>query len=642
MRRMGVGSGFGRSMAARLVALTAVAFIAVAAFATSAFALTGHKLGGSIAVPATGGLDVNQSTQDLFVVDGSGITRVDAATQTPTSFAPGSFSALAADAKSGNVYAVHPGTDPTTDPQAVDVFDSTGAPLATLDGSTVPAGFFNPTAVAVDPQTGDVYVANVDPTFTALPVIEVFDSTGFKQEIVPDQSLSSPTGMAIDGAGNLYVLDSSNVQEYSLAGVFSTTIYGDSGASALGVDPVANQPYVAALNFTSFATEVRTYDSSGTLIFTFGAGTFGSATGIAVDGTTGRAYVGDAGVAVPFYDAFEVPEPTVTTNAPSSVKISTATLKGTINPNENPTTNWHFEYGTTTDYGQTAPAPDASITSGGTSDVPVSVDVSGLEPATTYHFQLVADRGDGPQPGGDQTFTTLDALTTLAVDPPTDVTKTSATLHGTVDNHGFNATYFFTVKATDSPYVGTTPQVQLGPGSGPQAVSASIADLPIGGGFEVRLVATTSGGTVVSDPLGFRSQDTVFVPLPAPIVDTNPYGCTAPHLNAYTAKAKAGKTITLTGSDLGVGGVVSFGASLADADSWSANSIRVVVPSDARGSAAVKVDCSHESNTIKVGIAKAKAKHKAKAKKCKQGYAKKKVKGKTRCVKKHKARKGRH
>lgn len=640
MRRLGVGYGFGRSMAARFAALTAIACIAVAAFATSAFALTGHKQGGSISVPATGGLAVNQSTQDLFVVDGSGITRVDAATQTPTSFVPGSFSALAADAKSGNVYAVHPGTDPTTDPQAVDVFDSTGAAVGPLDGSTVPAGFFNPTAVAVDPQTGDVYVANVDPTFTVSPLIEVFDSTGFKQEITPALALSSPSSMAIDGAGNLYVFDSSNVQQYSLAGAFITTIYGDFAASALGVDPVADQPYVAALNFTSFQSEVRNYDSSGKVIFTFGAGTFSSATGIAVDGTTGRVYVGDSGVAVPFYDSFDVPEPTVTTNAPTNVRISTATLNGTINPNENPTTNWHFEYGTTTAYGQSAPSSDASITSGGTSDVPVSVDLSGLEPATTYHFQLVADRGDGPQPGGDQTFTTLDSLTTLVVDPPSDVTKTSATFHGTVDNHGFNSTYFFTVKATDSPYTGTTPPVQLGPAAGPQAVTGALADLPVGSGVEVRLVATTSGGTAVSEPLGFRTQGSAFVPLPPPALDLNPYGCTAPHLNAYTTKAKPGKAITLTGSDLGVGGIVSFGASLADADTWSANAIRVVVPSDARGSAAVKVDCSRESNTIKVGIAKATAKHKAKAKKCKKGYAKKKVKGKTRCVKKAKAQKG--
>jgi hypothetical protein len=184
----------------------------------------------------------------------------------------------------------------------------------------------------------------------------------------------------------------------------------------------------------------------------------------------------------------------------------------------------------------------------------------------------------------------------------------------------------------------------MAPASGPQDVSFAIGDLPIGSGFEVRLVATTSGGTVVSEPLGFRTQDSVFVPLPPPVVDVAPYGCTSPHLNDYSAMARPGKAITLTGSDLGVGGVVSFGSALADADSWGADAIKVVVPSAARGSAAVKIDCSRESNTIKVAIAKAKAK--PKATKCKRGYVKKKVKGKTRCVKKKpakaKARKGHH
>jgi hypothetical protein len=329
----------------------------------------------------------------------------------------------------------------------------------------------------------------------------------------------------------------------------------------------------------------------------------------------------------------------VSTQPAQEVRRNSARLAGSVNPNNSPTT-YAFEYGTTTDYGEVTPSgtidPDVS-------DHPVAAALTGLEPATTYHYRVTAtNETEDPQVGEDQTFTTLDPLATLTLGVPTDVTKTSATLHGTVANHGFPMSYSFTVKGTDSPYVGSTPTVQLPPASDPQTVTASLGDLPAGSGFEIRLIATSGGGTIVSDPLAFRTEAAGFLPPPPPpLVDVAPYGCVSPHLDAFRGKARPGRTITLSGADLGMGGVVTFGAAMADVDSWGASAIRVVVPDDARGSAAVKVDCSRQSNTIKVAIQKAAAKKKAKAKSCKRGDVKKKVKGKTRCVKKKAAAKGR-
>ncbi len=79
------------------------------------------------------------------------------------------------------------------------------------------------------------------------------------------------------------------------------------------------------------------------------------------------------------------------------------TLTGTINPNGAATT-WTFQYGLTTAY-------DPQTMSGSlpSSKTPtnVSIPIQGLQPATTFHYRLVAFHGPAVQsPGADATFTT--------------------------------------------------------------------------------------------------------------------------------------------------------------------------------------------------------------------------------------------
>jgi hypothetical protein len=93
------------------------------------------------------------------------------------------------------------------------------------------------------------------------------------------------------------------------------------------------------------------------------------------------------------------------TEAATLVTAGEATLKGTVNP-EGVETSYQFEYGTTISYGQLAPA-EAKSAGKGIIDVKVSQIVSGLKPATTYHFRLAASNADiGTIYGSDQTFTT--------------------------------------------------------------------------------------------------------------------------------------------------------------------------------------------------------------------------------------------
>ena len=100
--------------------------------------------------------------------------------------------------------------------------------------------------------------------------------------------------------------------------------------------------------------------------------------------------------------------PGATTGSASALTASSARLDGWVDPNSEATTYW-FEYGTTASYGANAPTrQDGDAGSGGTS-VAVGENLSGLAPATTYHYRLVASNREGSSPGSDETFRTLAA-----------------------------------------------------------------------------------------------------------------------------------------------------------------------------------------------------------------------------------------
>ena len=101
--------------------------------------------------------------------------------------------------------------------------------------------------------------------------------------------------------------------------------------------------------------------------------------------------------------------PAVVTGTASDVAATSVTLNGTVNP-QGQSTNWRFQYGTSTAYdGQTA----AATISSGTSPQAVSATVSNLQPETLYHFRVTATNGTGSAQGADGTFLT-------AVAPPAD------------------------------------------------------------------------------------------------------------------------------------------------------------------------------------------------------------------------------
>ena len=115
-----------------------------------------------------------------------------------------------------------------------------------------------------------------------------------------------------------------------------------------------------------------------------------------------------------------VQSPLVTTGSGTTTTTISVILEGTVNPNGFPTTA-QFECGLTADYGSVA-GVTLSPTNGSSVQT-VSANISGLQPAKTYHYRLIATNAGGTSTGEDMTFLTCNVLTI-------------STLHGTVPGAG--------------------------------------------------------------------------------------------------------------------------------------------------------------------------------------------------------------
>lgn len=108
------------------------------------------------------------------------------------------------------------------------------------------------------------------------------------------------------------------------------------------------------------------------------------------------------GLLVPATAGAAVSKPEARTLGASARTPTSATVSGTVNPHGTATT-YFFQYGTTSLYGgNTAESPAGN----GRKRVAVNAPVTGLAPATKYHYRLVARNRKGLTKGPDRTFTT--------------------------------------------------------------------------------------------------------------------------------------------------------------------------------------------------------------------------------------------
>jgi large repetitive protein len=167
-------------------------------------------------------------------------------------------------------------------------------------------------------------------------------------------------------------------------------------------------------------------------------------------------------------------DPTATTQVATDVTGTSATLNGGVNP-EGSATTVSFVYGTdptlTTGTTSTAAVPIGS----GTSAVPVTAALTGLQPGTTYYDEVVATNSGGTTDGKILSFTTPATTTT---------TTTNLTPSVSTSVYGQSITFTAAVSQTTSGFPTPTGTVQfqadgVNLGSGVTLVNGTATSSPI-------------------------------------------------------------------------------------------------------------------------------------------------------------------
>ncbi|HEY4348278.1 MAG TPA: hypothetical protein VGM80_11875 [Gaiellaceae bacterium] len=183
--------------------------------------------------------------------------------------------------------------------------------------------------------------------------------------------------------------------------------------------------------------------------------------------------------------------PAVTTGGPQSVATTTVTLTGSVDPRGH-STNWNFDFGTSTAYGSKTPGHNAGSGFGG---VGVSAAVTGLAPGVTYHYRLVASSGGGGATGSDATFTTTPAVT-LNQTVFRVIAGKYVTLSGTVSGAGAGVP----VTVNAQPFGAAAPSAVATVSTGGNGTWTYPAQPRIGTTY----TATANGGTSASVTIGVQ------------------------------------------------------------------------------------------------------------------------------------------
>jgi phosphodiesterase/alkaline phosphatase D-like protein len=200
--------------------------------------------------------------------------------------------------------------------------------------------------------------------------------------------------------------------------------------------------------------------------------------------------------------------PTTSTGSSSAVSRVAATVTGAVTPNNSDTSYW-FEYGETTDFGNTTLFHSAGA---GGSPIQASVVLSSLKPLTKYYFRLNAQNQYGTVNGGTLNFTTsgpaVSGTASVMTTAVSNLGSSSATLRGHLNPNGAATTYWFEYSKDSllGNLFGTSVSTELPASASTISVAADIQNLTPHTTYYYRLVANNSFGMVVGNVVVFKTQ----------------------------------------------------------------------------------------------------------------------------------------
>lgn len=534
------------------------------------------------------------------------------AVKLPFSLGPiGRPNAISVEQVAGNVYM----TDHAT--QTVKIFGAEGGnPTAgvptEVNGAETPSGSFNfleatePAGVAVS-ESGVLYVADVGHKVVDKFKLEggaykyVCQFTGFGNagngclpnlltlETSPAEPFTGPGGIAIDGAGNVYVSDfggalyefnaagedvrqaaipsgepsgvavDSNgvvyVQDYQgpvykltpITSEFEVTLFDGEHARAVAVNPANNHVYVDHYTYV-LEREPPEGPLPGEVIGEYRPSGLASE-GIAVNGASGDVYVGNILTeSIEVFEFVKVPDVHLSCAA-TEITATGATLQGEINPEGTSEASYYFEYGPAPTFNASTPATSVPPVN---EFVPAPATLTGLQPATEYRYRLVGTNSSGllEQSEGFCTFTTLGVEPEVSGVEAIDVTTDSVVFRGFVDPHSSSTSFRFEYGATAG-YGQSLPNIPTATSATPIEVQQAAAGLKPGSTYHFRIVASNASGEAVGADHTFTTLSAPTPPETAPVVSTGPATAITPNSALLTGIVFPESTQTMYLFELG-------------------------------------------------------------------------------------------
>jgi hypothetical protein len=345
---------------------------------------------------------------------------------------------------------------------------------------------------SLDWAAGDVYVAV---HAKSQKVVDVFhpEADGEEHYVTqlkgtgpaPGEEFSEPTQVTVndfngdvivDDNGKLDVFEPTSLGEYAF--VRSLSINGIGlDAEKIDANDGRGDIYAAGETTENGNLVYRAFEFSATGEYlgpvATKTGTYGGTppASVAADPETHDVFIGTTA----FGPKIVIPD--VLTDPASIVTPTSATLNGTVNPDEAGGATCRFVWGTSTEFGQVAPCEPEAVADGN-SPVAVHAALSKLAPDTTYHYRLQASDANGTnrgEPYQDGEFTTPGPG--IHDESATQVTATSATLHATINPNNVPATYYFQLGTSVAYGTDVQPPPGLAIGSGDEDVEVNPAHL---------------------------------------------------------------------------------------------------------------------------------------------------------------------
>jgi uncharacterized protein (TIGR02145 family) len=185
-----------------------------------------------------------------------------------------------------------------------------------------------------------------------------------------------------------------------------------------------------------------------------------------------------------------------------------ATLNGLVN-GKGFSTTVTFEWGPTTEYGNTITALQSPVT--GSDEVSVSAILTGLQPFTNYHYRINAINAVDVTLSEDVIFTTETGLPQLTTEPVTNILAFSAISGGNVTyDGGADVTARGVVWSTaENPTIEANEGITTD-GIGMGVFTSNLISLTPETTYFVRAYATNLNGTAYGDELSFSTASALF------------------------------------------------------------------------------------------------------------------------------------